>query len=199
MTVIFPLEPESTCDLVVVGRTFRANESNRRLAAMLLFRASERLRAAGTPDPRVEVLLGKPGRRWSRGALPAEPRGTWPLESVCSGTAPLAWSGGLIDNRLGECPQVSADEASDRRNAPLGGRISEATHSSSGLSIKDSRGASGRFCSSGISRRARPARHSPVTIAALPRVVTRSPLPTGSARPALSRAGQAAGCRAVCI
>ncbi|HEX7253540.1 MAG TPA: SH3 domain-containing protein [Thermoanaerobaculia bacterium] len=59
VAVIFPPEPESTCDLVVVGRTFGANESNRRLATMLLFRASERLRTAGTPDPGVDVLLGE--------------------------------------------------------------------------------------------------------------------------------------------
>jgi len=73
VAVIFPLEPESTCDLVVVGRTFSANESNRRLAAMLLFRASERLRAAGTPDPRVEVLLGETTEALvaAGGALPA--------------------------------------------------------------------------------------------------------------------------------
>jgi hypothetical protein len=59
VAVVFPPEAEATCDLVVVGRAFARNETNRRLAAMLLWRAAERLRAAGTPDPRVEVLLGE--------------------------------------------------------------------------------------------------------------------------------------------
>ncbi|HYB52965.1 MAG TPA: SH3 domain-containing protein, partial [Thermoanaerobaculia bacterium] len=59
VAVVFPAGAEATCDLVAVGKAFSHNEANRRLAAMLLLRASERLRAAGRPDARVEVLLGE--------------------------------------------------------------------------------------------------------------------------------------------
>jgi hypothetical protein len=59
VAVVFPADAEATCELVTVGNAFSHNEANRRLAAMLLLRASERLRAAGRLDARVEVLLGE--------------------------------------------------------------------------------------------------------------------------------------------
>ena len=45
--------------MVVVGRSLGGSESNRVLAAVVLLRASERLREGKTGDPEVEVLLGE--------------------------------------------------------------------------------------------------------------------------------------------
>jgi hypothetical protein len=59
VVVIFPAGAGPTRDLVVIGRTFGRNDSNRRLAAAMLLRASERFREAKTPDAEVEVLLGE--------------------------------------------------------------------------------------------------------------------------------------------
>src|SRR5262249_15375888 len=55
VAVVFPPDGDATCDLVTVGRTFSRNDANRRLAATLLLRASERLRAEGRPNAGVEV------------------------------------------------------------------------------------------------------------------------------------------------
>jgi hypothetical protein len=73
-TVVFPPDAASTKEMVVVGRAFGRNDSNRRLAAALLERASERLREAKTPDPEVEVLLGETAERLAAagGKLPKE-------------------------------------------------------------------------------------------------------------------------------
>lgn len=59
VVVIFPPDARAARDLVMIGRSFGRNDTNRRLAAALLQRASERLRGAKTPDPEVEVLLGE--------------------------------------------------------------------------------------------------------------------------------------------
>ena len=59
VVVIFPDGAGPTRELVAVGRTFGRNDTNRRLAASMLLRASERLRAEKTPDAEVEVLVGE--------------------------------------------------------------------------------------------------------------------------------------------
>ena len=59
VTAAFPAGPDGTRDLVTVGRTFARSEAYRRLAAAFLLRASERLNEAGTPDPKVELLVGE--------------------------------------------------------------------------------------------------------------------------------------------
>jgi hypothetical protein len=59
VTVVFAPDEEGTQDMVVVGRSFGKTDANRRLAASILLRASERLRESKTPDPDVEVLLGE--------------------------------------------------------------------------------------------------------------------------------------------
>ena len=59
VTAVFPEGTEGTRDLVIVGRTFARSDTSHRLAAALLLRASQRLNEAGTPDPRVELLLGE--------------------------------------------------------------------------------------------------------------------------------------------
>ena len=59
VTVVFVPGEAATQDMVVVGRSFGKTDANRRLAACILLRASERLREAKTPDPDVEVLLGE--------------------------------------------------------------------------------------------------------------------------------------------
>ena len=59
VVVVFAPTSEATRELVVVGRAFAGNETQRLLAACLLDRAAQRLREAKTPDPDVEVLLGE--------------------------------------------------------------------------------------------------------------------------------------------
>lgn len=59
VVVVFAPSAEATRELVVVGRAFADNETQRLLAACLLDRAAQRLRDAKTPDPEVEVLLGE--------------------------------------------------------------------------------------------------------------------------------------------
>ncbi len=59
VAVVFGPDAASTRDMIAVGRAFGRNEGNRRLAAGLLERASQRLREGKTPDPEVEVLLGE--------------------------------------------------------------------------------------------------------------------------------------------
>lgn len=59
VVAIFPPGAEATEELVIVGRVFARNDTNRRLAAALLARASERLRASNALDARVEVLFGE--------------------------------------------------------------------------------------------------------------------------------------------
>jgi hypothetical protein len=59
VAVVFGPDAASTTDMIAVGRAFGRNDGNRRLAAALLERASQRLREGKTPDPEVEVLLGE--------------------------------------------------------------------------------------------------------------------------------------------
>lgn len=59
VAVVFAPDAVSTTDMIAVGRAFARNDGNRRLAAALLERASQRLREGRTPDPEVEVLLGE--------------------------------------------------------------------------------------------------------------------------------------------
>jgi hypothetical protein len=70
VAVVFPPDAASTKDMVAVGRAFGRNDGNRRLAAGLLERASQRLREAKTPDPEVEVLLGETSEGLSAAAGP---------------------------------------------------------------------------------------------------------------------------------
>ena len=64
---------EATQQLVVVGRLFARNDANRRLAAALLARASERRRAANAPDARLEVLLGETAEALAAAGEPFPP------------------------------------------------------------------------------------------------------------------------------
>ena len=59
VVVVFAPDAAGTRELVTVGRTLGKTDAQRRLAAALLLRASERLRDAKTPDPEVEILLGE--------------------------------------------------------------------------------------------------------------------------------------------
>ena len=59
VTSVFPAGLEATRDLVTIGRTLARSETYRRLAVAFLWRASQRLDEAGTPDPVVELLLGE--------------------------------------------------------------------------------------------------------------------------------------------
>ena len=59
VVVIFPPDANATREMVVIGRAFSANDTQRLLAACLLDRAAARLRDVKTPDPDVEVLLGE--------------------------------------------------------------------------------------------------------------------------------------------
>ncbi|HEY2798355.1 MAG TPA: SH3 domain-containing protein [Thermoanaerobaculia bacterium] len=59
VVVVFGPDAGATRELVTVGRTLAKTDAQRRLAAALLLRASDRLRGAKTPDPEVELLLGE--------------------------------------------------------------------------------------------------------------------------------------------
>jgi hypothetical protein len=94
VAVVFPPDRDATCDLITVGRTFSRNDANRRLAATLLLRASERLRAEGRPDAGVEVLLGetvegvvKAGQPFPAGLEILQKEGPSGLRAVYSGAA----------------------------------------------------------------------------------------------------------------
>lgn len=58
-TTLFAPDPAGTNDLLTVGRVLARNSNFRMLAAAFLLRGVERLRAAGTPDPRAELLLAE--------------------------------------------------------------------------------------------------------------------------------------------
>lgn len=51
--------PRASHEMAVVGRFLSGDPARRPLAAALLYRASERLRREGRPDPLVEVVLGE--------------------------------------------------------------------------------------------------------------------------------------------
>jgi hypothetical protein len=74
VVVIFGPDAAATREMVTVGRTLGRTDAQRRLAAAVLLRASERLRGAGTPDPEVELLLGETveGVAAAGGPFPAE-------------------------------------------------------------------------------------------------------------------------------
>lgn len=74
VVVLFAPGAAQTQEMVVIGRSFGSTDANRRLAACILLRASERLREAKTPDPDVEVLLGETaeGLAAKGGPYPAE-------------------------------------------------------------------------------------------------------------------------------
>jgi len=59
VVVVFSTDAGATRELVTVGRALAKTDAQRRLAAALLLRASERLREAKTPDPEVELLAGE--------------------------------------------------------------------------------------------------------------------------------------------
>lgn len=94
VAVVFPPDAASTRDMVAVGRAFGRNEGNRRLAAGLLERASQRLREGKTPDPEVEVLLGETSEGLAAAGGPhpkeihiVEKNGAAGARSSCDGAA----------------------------------------------------------------------------------------------------------------
>ena len=74
VVVVFAPDAGGIRELLTVGRALAKTLAQRRLAAALLLRASERLREAGTPDPEVEILLGETaeGLAAAGGPFPAE-------------------------------------------------------------------------------------------------------------------------------
>ena len=58
-TAIFGPDAAGAADLLTVGRTLARNPGTRLLASALLVRGVERLRQAGAPDPRAELLLAE--------------------------------------------------------------------------------------------------------------------------------------------
>ena len=74
VVVVFAPDSAATRELVTVGRTLSKTDAQRRLAAALLLRASDRLRESNTPDPEVEMLLGETTEALAAGG------GTFPPE-----------------------------------------------------------------------------------------------------------------------
>jgi hypothetical protein len=58
-TAIFGPDAAGAADLLTVGRTLARNPGTRHLASAFLMRGVERLRQAGAPDPRAELLLAE--------------------------------------------------------------------------------------------------------------------------------------------
>lgn len=133
VAVVFPPDGDATCDLVTVGRTFSRNDANRRLAATLLLRASERLRAEGRPNAGVEVLLGetvegvvKAGSPFPAGLEILQKESPSGLRAVYSGAAYRRALEGLSKEVSREHPEaagscgLSLTVASIRERASLG-------------------------------------------------------------------------------
>lgn len=73
VVVVFSPDAGATRELVTVGRALAKTDAQRRLAAALLLRASERLREAKTPDPEVELLTGETFERLAAAGGPFPP------------------------------------------------------------------------------------------------------------------------------
>ena len=99
VVVVFAPDSAATRELVTVGRTLSKTDAQRRLAAALLLRASERLREAKTPDPEVELLLGETAEGLGAvgGPFPAELGPEFVERPGPSGTR--AWYGGAAFQR----------------------------------------------------------------------------------------------------
>jgi hypothetical protein len=73
VVVVFAPDAGATRELVTIGRALAKTDAQRRLAAALLLRASERLREAKTPDPEVELLVGETAERLAAAGGPFPP------------------------------------------------------------------------------------------------------------------------------
>jgi hypothetical protein len=73
VTLVFAPGADGSLEMVTVGRALARSDVTRTLAVSLLSRAATRMREAGTPDARVELLLGETSEALAagRGVFPA--------------------------------------------------------------------------------------------------------------------------------
>jgi hypothetical protein len=100
VAVVFAPDAGATRELVTVGRALSKTEAQRRLAAALLLRASERLREAKTPIRRSSCSRDRRGPR-GRGSLPAR-------ASACSSSRRPARVGARAVRRRGVPARASS-------------------------------------------------------------------------------------------
>lgn len=98
---VFPPGPKGSRELVAVGRFLAADPARRPLAATLLIRACDRLRAAGTPDAEAEVLLGKTAEALASGGGPFPAGLAFTRHSGPSGADRWVYDGMAFSEALG--------------------------------------------------------------------------------------------------
>ncbi len=121
VAVVFAPGEAATRDMVVIGRSLGGSETNRRLAAVVLLRASERLREGKTPDPEVEVLLGESVERLASHGGPY-PGGLGIVEEVGTGGARARYDGSAFERAsqmLAKDPSPALARIRERANAGL--------------------------------------------------------------------------------
>ncbi len=116
--------PEGSRNLVVVGRYLAADDTRLPLAAALLARGAGRLRAAGTPDPGAEVLLGETAERLAPrpGAAPEGVGFTAPFDPKL-GRKVRVYDGEAFRRALGDIPADASGPLLDLRERALAGAL----------------------------------------------------------------------------
>jgi hypothetical protein len=122
VVIVFRPDAASTKDLAAVGRTFAANEGNRKLAAALLERAAARLREAKTPDPETEILAGETAEAAAAAGGPF-PGGLAILEKPDSAGTRAAYSGAAFERALALIGNDTSRESLSLRERALAGKM----------------------------------------------------------------------------
>ncbi len=116
--------PEGGRNLVVVGRYLSADATRLPLAAALLARGADRLRAEGTPDPRAEVLLGETAERLAPKPV-AAPEGVGfhaPFDPKL-GKKVRVYDGEAFRRALGDLPEDAEEPLLELRERALAGAL----------------------------------------------------------------------------
>ena len=122
VVIVFRPDAASTKDLAAVGRTFAANDGNRKLAAALLDRAAARLREARTPDPEMEILAGEASEAAAASGGPF-PGGLAILEKADASGARAAYSGEAFERALALIGKDTSRDGLSLRERALAGRL----------------------------------------------------------------------------
>lgn len=122
VVIVFRPDAASTKDLAAVGKTFAANDGNRKLAAALLERAATRLREAKTPDPETEVLAGETAEAAAVSGGPF-PAGLAIIEKTEPSGTRAAYSGAAFERALALIGKDTSRESLSLRERALAGRL----------------------------------------------------------------------------
>jgi hypothetical protein len=99
VVVVFAPDAAATRELVTVGRTLAKTDAQRRLAAALLQRASDRMRDAKASDPEVELLLGETAESLAATGGPFPPELGPQMVEKDGSSGPRAFYGGAAFER----------------------------------------------------------------------------------------------------